>query len=41
MDKKPEEAEKHLGELKKICGNKSCEEYADLAKSITGYKRKN
>jgi Tfp pilus assembly protein PilF len=38
MDKKPAEAEKHLAELEKICGNKTCEEYADLAKAITQYK---
>jgi Flp pilus assembly protein TadD len=41
MDKKPAEAEKHLAELEKICGNKTCEEYADLAKSIAEYKKKN
>ena len=41
MDKKPAEAEKHLTELEKICGNKSCEEYADLAKAIADYKAKN
>ena len=41
MDKKPAEAEKHLAELEKICGNKTCEEYADLAKSIAAYKAKN
>ncbi len=40
MDKKPAEAEKHLGELEKICGNKSCEEYADLFKAIADYKAK-
>ncbi len=40
-DKKPAEAEKHLLELEKICGNKSCEEYADLARSIAEYKAKN
>ena len=40
-DKKPAEAEKHLAELEKICGNKSCEEYTDLAKSIAEYKSKN
>jgi len=38
MDKKPAEAEKHLAELERICGGKSCEEYADLAKSIADYK---
>ena len=41
MDKKPQEAEKHLVELEKICGNKTCEEYADLAKAIADYKAKN
>ena len=38
MDKKPEEAEKHLAQLESICGNRTCEEYADLAKSIADYK---
>ena len=41
MDKKPAEAEKHLAELEKICGNKICEEYADLAKAVADYKVKN
>ena len=41
MDKKPAEAEKHLAELEKICGNKTCEEYADLSKAIADYKAKN
>jgi Tfp pilus assembly protein PilF len=41
MDKKPAEAEKHLVELEKICGNRTCEEYADLSKSIAEYKAKN
>ncbi len=41
MDKKPQEAEKHLAELEQLCGNKTCEEYADLAKSIAEYKAKN
>jgi len=41
MDKRPVEAEKHLAELEKICGNKTCEEYADLSKSIADYKAKN
>jgi Flp pilus assembly protein TadD len=38
MDKKPAEAEKHLALLEQICGNKTCEEYADLAAAITKYK---
>jgi len=41
MDRKLPEAEKHLAELEKICGNRSCEEYADLEKSIAQYKAKN
>ena len=41
MDKKPAEAEKHLAQLETICGNKTCEEYADLAKSIASYKARN
>ncbi len=41
MDKKPVEAEKHLAELEKICGNKTCEEFADLSKAIADYKAKN
>ena len=40
-DRKPDLAEKHLAELERICGNRSCEEYAELAKSIAGYKAKN
>ncbi len=41
MDKKPAEAEKHLAALEKICGNKTCEEYEDLAKSIAAYRAAN
>ena len=41
MEKRPAEAEKHLAELEKICGNKTCEEYADLAKALADYKSKN
>ncbi|MCJ0764139.1 tetratricopeptide repeat protein [Variovorax terrae] len=41
MDKKPAEAEKHLAALEQICGNKTCEEYEDLAKAIADYKDKN
>jgi Flp pilus assembly protein TadD len=41
MDKKPVEAEKHLAQLEAICGNKTCEEYQDLAKAIAEYKSKN
>jgi Tfp pilus assembly protein PilF len=41
MDKKPEEAEKHLATLEKLCGNKTCEEYADLSKSLAAYRANN
>lgn len=41
MDKKPLEAEKHLASLEKICGNKTCEEYADLAQALADYRVKN
>ena len=40
MAHKPDEAKKHLAELEKICGNKTCEEYEDLAKAIAAYKPK-
>ena len=40
MDNKPAEAEKHLAELARLCGNQTCEEYADLAQAITAYKAK-
>jgi Flp pilus assembly protein TadD len=39
IDKKPAEAEKHLVQLESICGNRTCEEYADLAKAIADFKR--
>lgn len=41
MDKKPAEAEKHLASLEQLCGNKTCEEYADLAKALSDYRVKN
>ena len=41
LEKKPAQAEQHLAELEKICGGKACEEYQDLAKSISEYKTKN
>lgn len=40
-DRKPDEAEKHLAELERICGNRSCEEYADLSRAIADYRAKN
>ena len=41
LDKRPAEAEKHLVELERLCGNRTCEEYQDLAKSIAEYKNRN
>jgi Flp pilus assembly protein TadD len=41
MAKQPAEAEKHLAQLEVICGNKTCEEYEDLAKALADYKAKN
>jgi Flp pilus assembly protein TadD len=41
MDGKPAEAERHLAELERLCGNRTCEEYADLSKAIAGYRAKN
>ena len=41
MDKKPAEAQQHLAQLEAICGNKTCEEYEDLAKAIAAYKKAN
>lgn len=38
MDQRPAEAEKHLAELARLCGNQTCEEYADLAEAIRAYK---
>lgn len=38
MEKKPAEAEKHLAELEKICGGRSCEEYQELSRAIAAFK---
>lgn len=38
MDRKPAEAARHLAELERLCGNRQCEEYQDLAKAIAAYK---
>jgi Tfp pilus assembly protein PilF len=38
MDRKPAEAARHLTELERICGNRNCEEYQDLAKAISAYR---
>lgn len=39
MAKKPAEAERHLAELQRICGNTTCEEDLDLARAIAQYKQ--
>lgn len=39
MAKQPAEAEKHLQELARLCGNTQCEEYQDLAKALAAYKK--
>jgi Tfp pilus assembly protein PilF len=41
MDRKPELAEQHLASLEKICGNRQCEEYQDLAKAIAAFRKAN
>ena len=38
LDKKLPEAERHLAELERICGGTACEEYRELAQSITDFK---
>lgn len=40
MAGQPAEAEAHLARLEQICGNRSCEEYQDLAKAIGDWKAK-
>jgi Tfp pilus assembly protein PilF len=41
MVRKPEMAESHLAELEKICGNRECEEYEDLAEAIAAFRKAN
>jgi Tfp pilus assembly protein PilF len=38
MANKPQEALSHLTQLEQICGNKTCEEYVDLAAAIAAHK---
>lgn len=40
MDQRPAEAERHLTELARLCGNQTCEEYVDLAEAIKSFKGK-
>nr|WP_315464107.1 tetratricopeptide repeat protein [uncultured Rhodoferax sp.] len=41
MDRKPQQAEKHLAALEAICGNRQCEEYQDLAQALAAYRTAN
>lgn len=41
LERRLPEAERHLAELERICGNRECEEYRDLAKSIADFKGRN
>jgi Tfp pilus assembly protein PilF len=38
LENKPAEAELHLVKLEQICGSRACEEYQDLARSISDWK---
>ena len=38
MARKPQEAEMHLTTLERLCGNRTCEEYLDLARAIGAYR---
>ena len=38
MANKPAEAQTHLDQLEKACGNKTCGEYIDLANAIAAHK---
>jgi len=40
MDHKPAQARAHLATLEKLCGNRTCVEYLDLARAIEDYERK-
>lgn len=41
QDKRLAQAEQHLAELERLCGNRTCEEYQDLAKAIAQFKARN
>ncbi len=38
MDGKPADARRHLAELERLCGNRTCEEYGDLSAAIDRYR---
>ncbi len=39
MDRRPDMAEQHLAALERICGNRQCEEYLDLAQALAAYRK--
>ncbi len=41
MARKPAEAERHLADLERLCGSRTCEEYVDLQKALRAYKTAN
>ncbi len=41
MERRLPDAEQHLVALERICGNRDCEEYRDLARAIADFKAKN
>ncbi len=38
MDGQPAEARRHLAQLERLCGNRTCEDYGDLAGAIDRYR---
>jgi Flp pilus assembly protein TadD len=41
IEKRPEDAQRHLAELERICGGRECEEYRDLAKALEEFRARN
>ena len=39
MDRQPQQAQQHLAALERLCGNRDCGEYRDLAKAIAAYRK--
>lgn len=39
MDKKPQEAQKHLEQVQRICGNTTCSDYTSLAQALEAFKK--
>ena len=38
LENRPDDAQVHLLKLEQICGNRTCEEYQDLARAISDWK---